>query len=87
MIDILGWFATAAVVVGYWLNANKKLYTALIIWIIGDICWIVYDIYRDIYPHLGLSLFIILINSYGIYKNLKEKKYGKNTNECRHIPS
>ena len=72
MIEILGWLATLLVVIGYWLNANGKLYPALITWIVGDILWISYDVYRDIYPHLGLCLFIITINLFGIFK-LKRK--------------
>lgn len=66
MIEILGWFSTLLVLIGFVLNAKKQLYWALIIWIIGDIGWIIYDIAIDNYSHCTLSTIIILINGYGI---------------------
>lgn len=72
MIQILGWLSTLLVLIGFWLNAKKQLYWALIIWIIGDIGWIVYDIAIDNYSHCTLSTIIILINLYGI-KNFHDK--------------
>ncbi len=86
MIEVLGWIGTAAVVLGYWLNANGKLLPALITWILGDIIWIVYDIQREIFPHLGLCIFIIMINSFGIIK-LKKEKYEQRSNERGCQPS
>lgn len=73
MLDILGWIATSLVLIGYWLNANKQSFRAMCIWIVGDILWITYDTIRGIYPHLGLSCFIITLNIYGIYKIIKNK--------------
>lgn len=86
MIEIVGWLGTLAVILGYWLNANGKLFPALVIWIVGDLIWIAYDLYREIFPHLGLCAFIIVINSYGIFK-IKKEKHGKSSNECRHQSS
>ena len=77
-IDILGWIATVLVLAGYWLNANGKYSLAMGIWIVGDTGWITYDIVRGIYPHLGLSSVIIILNIYGIYKIIKSKNYGSN---------
>lgn len=68
MIDIVGWIGTLLVLIGYILNANRKYLSACIIWIIGDITWIAYDVHRGIYPHLGLCLVIISINLYAIVK-------------------
>jgi hypothetical protein len=78
MIQILGWLSTILVLVGFVLNAKQKLYLALIIWIIGDIGWIVYDILIDNYSHMTLSTIIILINSYGIFK-IKGKLNNENS--------
>lgn len=87
-IDILGWSATVLVLIGYWLNSNSKYKQAMIVWIFGDIGWITYDIVRGIYPHLGLSSIIILLNLYGIYKILKQgNKNVKSKNERRSVPS
>lgn len=71
MIQILGWFCTILVLIGFGFNANNKLLPALIIWIIGDIGWIIYDIYIDNYSHCALSTIIILINIYGIFNARK----------------
>jgi len=74
MVDIIGWVATGLVLLGYWLNANRLHYQAMAVWIVVDIGWIAYDILRCIDPHLTLSSVIILLNIYGIYKILKNKK-------------
>jgi len=74
MIEIIGWVSTVLVLLGYWLNSNGKHYQAMTVWIVGDIGWITYDVLRCIYPHLALSSVIILLNLYGIYKILKNKK-------------
>ena len=77
MIEILGWFSTALVLAGYVSNARGWTKTAMITWIIGDTGWIVYDFFIDNFSHLVLSLVIIAINVYGIYrlwKNLSVKK-------------
>ncbi len=74
MIDILGWFATLLVLGGYLLNANRKHFAAIVVWIVGDIGWITYDLYRCIYPHLALSCVIICINVYAIFNILRHNK-------------
>lgn len=68
MIETLGWFCTLLVLIGFWFNSNQKLYLALIIWIVGDIGWIIYDYFIQNWSHATLSTTIILINLYGIYK-------------------
>lgn len=74
MIDLIGWFATLLVLSGYLLNASRKHFAAVIVWIVGDVLWITYDVVREIYPHLGLSCVIVCINAYAIYNLLKPKK-------------
>lgn len=69
MIEIIGWICTALVLVGYFLNANKKLIPALIVWLIGDIGWIWYDYCINNWSHATLCSIIILINIFGIWKN------------------
>jgi hypothetical protein len=39
-------------------------------WCVGDLGWIVYDIHINNLSHATLSLIIILINLFGIYKLL-----------------
>lgn len=74
MIEILGWISTTLVLVGFILNAWRYSVLAMVGWIIGDIGWIIYDFYIDNFSHLVLSLIIIIINTYGIWNLLSEKK-------------
>jgi hypothetical protein len=78
MIEVLGWFSTLLVLIGYILNANQLTKLAMITWIVGDTGWIVYDFFIDNISHLALSLIIISINVYGIWKLLSHNtKYKK----------
>lgn len=68
MIEILGWVGTVLVLIGYWANSNLQHRLAMTTWIAGDIIWITYDIFIENWSHMVLSLVIIGINIYGIYK-------------------
>ena len=71
MIEILGWISTALVLIGFVANAFGNPITAMILWIIGDIGWITYDIYIQNMSHMVLSTVIIIINFYGTYRAWK----------------
>ena len=74
VIEILGWVSTALVLAGYIFNARQLPKLAMYVWIIGDIGWIVYDLFIDnISQTCALPIFI-LINLYGIYNNIKKRK-------------
>jgi hypothetical protein len=73
MIETLGWVSTLLIVIGYWLNAKGIRRNAMLIWIIGDIGWILYDILIFNISHLALSAILISINIYGIYRIFKQK--------------
>ena len=75
MIEALGWVCTALVLIGFIVNARGQFLPALVWWIIGDVGWIVYDIYIHNMSHLVLGIVIIAINIYGI------RRYQK-TNKC-----
>ena len=74
MIQFLGWLSTILVLGGYIFNAKEKLLLALIVWILGDVGWIVYDILINNYSHMTLSSIIIVINIYGIYNKMRNQK-------------
>lgn len=80
MYEVVGWLGTLLVLVGYWLNAKQYHKHAMYVWIFGDVCWITYDIYRGIYPHLTLGIFILTLNLYGIHNILKTKKCSETQN-------
>lgn len=71
MIEILGWVSTLFVLAGYLLNARGLRRLAMVIWIIGDIGWIIYDIYIANISHTVLSIVIISINLYGLFYSRK----------------
>jgi uncharacterized membrane protein len=68
MIEILGWVSTALVLIGYVTNARGYNKAAMVTWILGDTGWIVYDLHINNISHMVLSLVIIAINLYGIYR-------------------
>jgi hypothetical protein len=68
MIESLGWISTALVLLGYISNARGRTKLAMVTWIVGDIGWITYDFFINNFSHLVLSLVIIIINLYGIYR-------------------
>jgi hypothetical protein len=65
---LFGWICTITVLIGFILNSLQKLKYAIYVWVIGDIGWILYDLPIRNYSHLTLSIVIILINLYGLYK-------------------
>lgn len=75
IIELFGWLCTGLVLLGYLLNANQYYKSALITWLIGDLGWIIYDLYIDNISHLALCVAVIAINSFGIFKIIKEKLY------------
>lgn len=74
MIEILGWISTALVLVGYVLNAKNIRNGAMVVWIVGDIGWVTYDLFIDNISHMVLSFVIISINLYGIFYQKKLEK-------------
>jgi hypothetical protein len=77
MIEILGWLSTALVLLGYITNARGLTKWAMITWILGDCGWIVYDVYIHNISHMVLSLVIIGINLYGIFRLWKSSSNKK----------
>jgi len=67
---ILSWIATILILAGCIANARKHHVLAVVLWTLGDISWIIFDIYIANYSHIVLSSAIIFINLYAI-KNLK----------------
>ena len=82
MIDLLGWVSTALVLLGYIANARGLTRVAMFTWITGDIGWVIYDIHIQNVSHMVLSLVIITINLYGIYRLWKSSSHKtKSVNE------
>jgi len=79
-VEILGWFSTVMILLGALVNARGRSLYAMVIWILGDLCWLVYDVFIFNYSHLTLCLVIIIINVYGIYRLWKLSSDKKNSN-------
>jgi len=72
MIQFLGWFSTFLILLAYVFNSRGSTKLAMWTWIIGDVFYIIYDLFILNFSHMVLSLVVILINVYGIIKNLKK---------------
>ena len=73
LIEILGWLSTSLILLGAGVNAYGKSAMAMLIWVIGDIGWLIYDIFINNYSHFTLCIIIILINVYGMYRLWRKK--------------
>lgn len=71
-METVSWICTVLILTGYYLNSQKRYFPAMLVWIIGDIGWIAYDLYIDNISHMVLSIIIICLNLIGIYKIIKE---------------
>lgn len=71
-VEVLGWIASFGIVFGFFLNSSSKFMAAFLVWIVADLSWILYDSLIDNWSHMTLSIFIIFLNLYGIWK-LKRK--------------
>ena len=73
IIDIFGWICTCIILAGFILNSYAKHTHAIVAWIVGDIGWIIYDIYISNISHMALSAAIIGINIIGLHTISKRK--------------
>jgi len=63
-IDMLGWFGFLFIILGYYLNSQKKIY-CFYIWGIGNMIFIIYAYQIDSIPMLFMSFFTLGMNIYG----------------------
>tara|TARA_Y100000389_G_scaffold190665_1_gene215738 strand:- start:1502 stop:1723 length:222 start_codon:yes stop_codon:yes gene_type:complete len=68
LASLLGWVSTVLVLIGFGANASGARVLAIIIWILGDLGWIAYDLLITNYSHMFLSIIIIFINSIAIFR-------------------
>ena len=71
VIDILGWSGFLFILLGYYLNAKKKL-CCFVIWGCGNIIYICYGYIINALPLIAMSFFILLMNIFG-YLNWNKK--------------
>lgn len=66
-LDSIGWVSTLLILGGYYFNSVEKRRAAFISWIVGDIGWVVYDLFISNWSHMTLSFIIIFLNLYGMH--------------------
>ena len=66
IIELLGWTATLILLIGYWANAHKKLYS-WIVWLIGNTLMLIYAVYIGSYSVAFLSVVLMGMNIYGYF--------------------
>tara|TARA_B100000579_G_C22284235_1_gene599677 strand:+ start:353 stop:580 length:228 start_codon:yes stop_codon:yes gene_type:complete len=70
-IDILGWSGFLLILLGYYLNAKKKLF-CFVIWGFGNIIYICYGYIINALPLMAMSFFILLMNIFGYLNWIKK---------------
>ena len=61
------WIVTTICLIGTFLNC-KKIKSCFIFWAIGNILWLIYDIYSGLYSRAFLDLIQLILAIYGAYE-------------------
>ena len=72
MIELIGWVATMMLLVGYYFNARRKIYS-WIIWLFGNNIMFFYALLIQSYSIAFLSAALACLNIYG-YVSWKKNK-------------
>ena len=70
--EILGWIATAILLVGYYLNAKQYIYSWLV-WLVGNSMMMIYAMLIQSYSVAFLSIVLVFLNIFGFYSWRKNK--------------
>jgi len=70
--EILGWTATALLLVGYYLNAKQYIYSWLV-WLGGNSMMMIYAMLIQSYSVAFLSIVLVFLNIFGFYSWRKNK--------------
>ena len=63
-IEITGWMGLIFIILGYYFNAQKKLY-CFYIWGLGNTMYFIYAILINSFQLVAMSIFILAMNIYG----------------------
>ena len=70
--EILGWTATALLLVGYYLNDKQYIYSWLV-WLVGNSMMMIYAMLIQSYSVAFLSIVLVFLNIFGFYSWRKNK--------------
>ena len=73
LIDIVGWVGFILIIIGYYLNARKKLY-CFYIWGLGNLVYVFYGLVINAFPMMAMSAFVLFMNIYGYISWKKDLK-------------
>ena len=72
-IELLGWIATGLLLIGYYLNAKKKI-SSWVFWMIGNSLMLGYAVLIESNSVAFLSVVLIALNIYGYFSWKNESK-------------
>ena len=70
--EILGWTATALLLVGYYINA-KQYINSWLVWRVGNSMMMIYAMLIQSYSVAFLSIVLVFLNIFGFYSWRKNK--------------
>ena len=66
-VELIGWIATVLLLVGYYLNAQKKI-VSWSVWALGNTIMFLYAHLIQSYSVMFLSFVLVALNIYGYYQ-------------------
>ena len=64
MIEVIGWLGFVGLIVGYILNAKKRI-SCFYVWGLGNILMMIYAVMIDSNPQVATAFVVLLMNVYG----------------------
>ena len=72
IVELIGWLATILLLIGYYLNAQKKI-ASWSVWAMGNSIMLLYAHLIQSYSVMFLSFVLIALNIYGYYRWSKDQ--------------
>ena len=72
-MEIIGWIGTGLILLGYYLNANKKT-SSWIVWFTGNTSMLLYSLNIMAWPQFALALALMILNVYGWINWLEDER-------------
>ena len=70
------WIATIICITGTVINVKRNNFCFLL-WVIGDIMWVIYDVGQTLWSRTMLDLLGLGLAIWGVYENLYRKRKNK----------
>lgn len=70
------WIATIICLIGNIINIYRINF-CFYLWILGDVMWVCFDIYQDLYSRAILDFVGLCLAIWGVYENILKNKLNK----------